>query len=295
MDTDVMVTIGIPVYNAGRFLSSTIDSVLAQTHRNFEIIITIDGATDDSLKIAANFDDLRIILIDEKENKGISFRLNQQISIARGKYFARMDADDLMFPDRIEKQLEFMLKNPEIEVTGSDAVVIDDKNLILGYREGCKSISKSTILKNILFNHPTVFGKTSWFRNNTYNSEFDGVEDFLLWNISFSHSRFLNLNEPLHFYRDPPLVNPKTYIYRQKQFRKAVRYLRRKSVIGNLKTTQLAILSMVKESIFYLFYIAGLSDTIIRRRNIKMSEESQNYYLSILENIPISKTGIKHG
>jgi glycosyltransferase involved in cell wall biosynthesis len=291
MDTDVMVSIGIPVHNAGCFISSAINSVLAQTYRNFELIITIDGASDDSGKIAASFDDPRIILIDEKENKGISFRLNQQISIARGKYFARMDADDLMFPDRIEKQLKFMLYNAEIDVIGSDAVVIDDKNKILGYRKGCHRISKNTILKEILFNHPTVFGKTSWFRDNPYISEYDGVEDFLLWNISFSHSRFFNLNEPLHFYRDPPFVNPKTYFYRQKQFRKAVRHLKRKSVISKLKTAEMVILSVFKESVFYVFNIAGLSDTLIRRRNTKVPGESLEYYLSILENVLMRKTG----
>jgi glycosyltransferase involved in cell wall biosynthesis len=289
MDKDVTVTIGLPVYNAALYLASAIDSILAQTFTDFEIIITIDGASDNSGEIAAGYNDSRIILINEKENKGISFRINQQVSLAKGRYFARMDADDIMFPDRIEKQLEFMVQNPDIDVIGSDAIVIDDDDRLLGYRQALTHISKQTILKRILFNHPTVFGKTTWFRQNSYLTEFDGVEDFLLWNLSFSNSRFRNLNKPLHFYRDPTTVNARTYVYRQKQFRKAVWYLKSKSITGNLKTFDLIIRSYLKEKIFYMLNKTGFSDHLIRHRNVQLSEEDMAYYSNMFRNLLIGK------
>lgn len=284
-----MVTIGIPVYNASRFLRYAIDSVLAQTCREIELIITIDGASDTSGRIAATYNDPRIVLIDDNENRGISFRLNQQISLARGKYFARMDADDIMFPDRIEKQLKFMLDNPEMDVTGSDAVVIDNNNLILGYRAGNHNICRKSILRKILFNHPTVFGKTTWFRENPYSSEFDGVEDFMLWNKSYLHSRFINLDEPLLFYRDPPLTDVSIYLNRQKQFRRAIRTLKKGSVIGKIRSSELITLSVCKEMAFLLLHKAGFSDFLIRRRNIPLTLEKLAHYSHTLDNLLTGK------
>src|SRR5690606_13478656 len=105
MTDNVFVTMGMPVYNAEKFIKMAINSVLQQSHRNFELIITDDGSTDQSMDIVESFNDSRIVLIKDSNNKGISHRLNQQIDLAKGKYFLRMDSDDIMFPDRIEKEI----------------------------------------------------------------------------------------------------------------------------------------------------------------------------------------------
>lgn len=140
------ITIGIPFYNAGRYLASSIRSVLGQTYSGFELILSDDGSTDGSLQIAESFNDPRIRLVSDGANRGIAFRLNEQISLANGTFFARMDADDLMFPDRIEKQLSF-LERYGYDVTGTQAVVIDHNNEVMGLRTTTIPKSRGELLR----------------------------------------------------------------------------------------------------------------------------------------------------
>ena len=170
MDPVIDVTIGIPVFNAGRFLHYAINSVLNQTFKNFELIITDDGSTDDSLVIARSYNDIRIKVTSDDTNKGIYYRLNEQISMAKGKFFFRMDADDLMFPARIEKQVSFLENHPDVDVIGSQAIVIDDNNMILGFRDSKLPESFDEVLRKVIFIHPTVAGRTEWFRKFRFST-----------------------------------------------------------------------------------------------------------------------------
>jgi glycosyltransferase involved in cell wall biosynthesis len=285
MDSDVMVTIGIPVYNAGRYLKNAIDSVLSQTCRDFEVLITIDGSTDDSADIAGRYADPRIRTIVSDENKGVSYRINQQVCMARGHFFARMDADDIMFPDRIEKQVEFMQKNPDIDAIGSQAVVIDVDNKIIGFRESDTVFSSSSIREKILFIHPTVFGRTDWFRKNPYSEDLAGVEDFYLWNTTFRRSRFHVLDIPLMFYRDPPVTLNSTYPARQKQMRRALVRLHRNSVMSAFTFCKLYLLSMLKSVIYKFLWKVNLSDKLVSGRNIPVPSDKLPFYSDMLENM----------
>lgn len=213
-----LVTIAIPVYNCERFIKQSITSVLNQTYKNFELIVTDDGSTDNTLGVLQSIHDPRLKVISDGENRGISYRLNQQIDLAHGFYFVRMDGDDLMFPNRVEEQLKFMQNHPEIDVCGSKAVVIGDKNEILGMRGTAKSPQN---IKDVFlygrFIHPTVMGKIEWFRKWRYRENMSGCEDLDLWIRSYDESNFSNMEEPLLFYRDPMTFKLKTFIKRQKQ------------------------------------------------------------------------------
>jgi glycosyltransferase involved in cell wall biosynthesis len=281
----VKVTIGIPVYNSGKYLKNAIDSVLAQTFQDFEIIISIDGSSDDSAEIVSRYSDYRIHLIAENKNRGIAYRLNEQVNLAKGEYYARMDADDIMFPDRIEKQLNFMVENPGIDVTGSQALVMNEKNDIIGFRESDLHFTRKTILKKILFIHPTVFGKTSWFKNNPYTHEFDGVEDFYLWNSTYSYSTFRILSEPLLFYRDSPVNNVSTYLKRQNKLRKAIKKLNKSSIVSISKFYELYLSSLLKTTIYVIFSKLGLSGMLVRNRNKTLGQEKMSFYSTILQSL----------
>lgn len=132
---NMFVTIGIPCYNVGRFIALSIKSVLAQTYTNFELIITDDGSTDNTIEEIRKFNDSRIKLIVDGENHGISYRLNQQIDMAKGDFFIRMDGDDIMFPNRVEEQVRFLYSHPNVDVVGSSIVVVDDETKIIGFRK----------------------------------------------------------------------------------------------------------------------------------------------------------------
>lgn len=114
-----LVTVIMPVYNAEKYLAEAIESILGQTYRDFEFIITNDGSTDRSGDIIKKYamEDQRIRMIS-RENKGLVYTLNEQISMANGKYIARMDADDISGKERIYKQVNYMENNQDIYLAG---------------------------------------------------------------------------------------------------------------------------------------------------------------------------------
>lgn len=197
-----LVTIGIPFYNAEKYLQEAIVSVINQTYKNWNLILIDDGSTDRSLEIARRFANENISIISDGENKGLVCRLNQIVELANGSYYARMDADDIMHFKRIEKQIVFLQNNPLIDVIGSSYYAIDQNSNIVGFRKGNSQPQNVTdILKNGCFAHPSVMGKTEWFKNNKYDQDWERMEDLELWLRTFSNSQFRNLDEPLLFYR----------------------------------------------------------------------------------------------
>ena len=110
-----LVSIIIPVFNCEKFIAQSIESVLSQTYKHIEVIIVNDGSTDSSIQICQNYSDERITIINQK-NSGIAKALNSGLKTAKGKYIARMDADDICFLDRLDNQVTYMEKHPNISV-----------------------------------------------------------------------------------------------------------------------------------------------------------------------------------
>jgi glycosyltransferase involved in cell wall biosynthesis len=271
--TTPLVTIGIPVYNCERFIRQAIESVLNQTYANFELIITDDGSTDKSVAIIKQFDDKRIRLVVDNENHGISYRLNQQIRLAKGEYFVRMDGDDVMMPYRIEKQVEYLSNHPEVDLVGSSAIIIDDDNNIIGIRRNNNCYRNiDDVYKYGLFIHPTVAGRMSWFLKWQYREDMTGVEDYDLWLRSYNSSKFYNEIAPLMYYRDPLRFKLSTYLFRTRRMIKCQivnLYLANSSVNGLcciFKQLMSAILAII---------LSGIScdKWMIARRNELLSNE----------------------
>jgi glycosyltransferase involved in cell wall biosynthesis len=279
-----LVTIGIPVYNAGRYLADTLRSVLGQTYTDFELIITDDGSTDDSVDIVKSFDDPRIQLITDGQNKGISFRLNQQVRLARGKYFARMDADDLMFPTRIEKQVSLLERDPELDAIGSSVVILDEDNRILAFRKAKLLTDYRELFSTILFNHPTVTGKTDFFKKYPYSEDLTGVEDADVWLRSFPESRFSVTAEPLLFYRDPLTFKLSTYRFRLLQKNRLLSnnpYLQSRFFLK----TKLMTENVLKIMVATLAHLSGNDRWMISRRNYNGELPQLEEWKSIIKKI----------
>jgi glycosyltransferase involved in cell wall biosynthesis len=273
MDSNVKVTIGIPIYNAEKFLSFAIASVLNQTYSNFELILSDDGSTDSSLKIAKSFNDPRIKIIHDNKNQGISYRLNEQIAIANGKYFMRMDADDIMFPDRLEKQIMVLQANNTIDVVGSYAVVIDNNNDILGLRKTAIPVNLKSCFRSVPFIHPSVMGKTVWFKKFQYSNEVKGVEDKDLWIRSFKQSNFHVIEEPLMFYRDPLNIKFATYKFRTLQLQKLYKANFDLLDNSNFFIHYLILLDYLKLILFRIFSLFKIDGFLIKNRNIKIDND----------------------
>lgn len=195
-----LISVGIPFFNAEQFLSKAIESVISQSYDNWELLLLDDGSNDGSLEIAKGYEqqDNRIKVFSDGKNKGLGARLNELAALSNGEYIARMDADDIMHPKRLETQLQILKDNPNIDVLGTNAYVIDENDLVFGmrYREN------SGLTKVEHFIHPTIMAKKQWFLDNPYDEKAIRIEDAELWYRTREKSNFIITLQPLLFYRE---------------------------------------------------------------------------------------------
>jgi glycosyltransferase involved in cell wall biosynthesis len=208
MSAPPLVTIGLPTYNAGGTLTAAIQSVLRQTHDNWELILLDDGSTDDTLATMRAFEDNRIKVIADGSNRGLAARLNQAIDLGRGKYFARMDQDDIAYPGRLEAQVKYLEANPEIDMVATRALLFRADGSVIGlsrFRQTHDEICAAP-WRGFFLPHPTWMGKLEWFRRHHYRiPEVVRAEDQDLLLRSYRTSRFACLPEVLMGYRQPGL------------------------------------------------------------------------------------------
>lgn len=208
-----LVTIGLSIYNGAATLADAVNSLRSQTYQNWELILIDDGSSDESARIARNFPDRRILVLSDGMNKGLPTRLNEAVAMANGKYFCRMDQDDLAFPQRLATQVAFLEANPDVDLIASSVVVFRDDGSLTGVIEVAQSHEAivSCPWKGFYFPHPTWMGKKSWFTAHSYVPTADGAEDQLLLYSTFDESRFAGLSEVLLAYREDSRLFRKMY------------------------------------------------------------------------------------
>lgn len=196
------ISVLMTVYNDQKYLSIAIESILSQSFKNYEFIIVNDGSIDDSLKIIEKYKekDKRIIIINNTTNIGITKSLNKGLLYCKGKYIARMDSDDWSFPDRLQKQYDFMQKNSYLGLSGG-TIEVCDKNLNkLNVRE--YPLTDNSI-RNIIFRYsPFAHSATIWKAKlmkmvGGYNSNIPLSQDCELYFKIGQYAKFGNLNTRL--------------------------------------------------------------------------------------------------
>lgn len=195
-----VVTVAIPFYNAEKYLTEAIESVLNQSYREFVLLLVNDGSTDSSLEIANTYSkkDSRIQVFSDGENRNLGYRLNQIPMLCKTEYLARMDADDIMHPLRLERQIKVLKENPDIDVLGTNAYTINERNEVNGLR--FKKVEGVIDCEGFI--HPTIMAKTQWFLDNKYDVAAVRIEDTELWYRTSSKCVFKVISEPLFFYRE---------------------------------------------------------------------------------------------
>lgn len=199
-----LISVVMPAYNAEKFIEESIKSILNQSFNDFELIIVNDGSKDSTKKIIDFYrkKDKRIVLVDNKKNFGLQVSLNRGLEKARGKYIARMDADDISLPRRFEIQFNYLEKNKDVFLIGGSAIVINEE----GERMGClikggnpKKIKRKLMESNPII-HPSIM-----FRNSKefyYREKFICSEDYDLYLRMLSKGKKLeNIPEILIKYR----------------------------------------------------------------------------------------------
>ena len=261
-----MVTIGLPFYNAEKYLALTIESVLQQTYTDWELLLLDDGSTDNSLSIAQSYaqKDSRIKVISDGKNKNLATRLNELPSLAQGLYLARMDADDIMHPARIERQLAVLETHPEIDVLGTNAYIINDENAVIGTRYPLTPENTLTRVKSFI--HPTIIAKKQWFLENPYDTKALRMEDAELWYRTFSKYHFVRLNEPLLFYREVGNNYYKKYFLAQQSKAYIFSKYPNESYWKHYFRA-----NFLKGIVYRIAHIFGMEQWLVNRRNVKIS------------------------
>jgi glycosyltransferase involved in cell wall biosynthesis len=199
-----LVTVAMPVYNAGKYLRLAVLSIVRQTFTNWELLIIDDASTDGALQDIADIDDARIRIFQDGGNCGLAARLNEAADMARGRYFARMDGDDASYPERFARQIAALQNDPELDLVATRAITIDENDQAIGLFPF--AISHEEICaqpwRGFYFPHPTWMGKIEWFRKHRYTVPgpyFCEDQELLL--RSYRDSKFSTIDEVLFAYR----------------------------------------------------------------------------------------------
>jgi glycosyltransferase involved in cell wall biosynthesis len=198
-----LVSVIMPVYNGATYLREAITSILDQTYSNFEFIIINDGSIDRSEEIILSFSDSRIVYIKNPENYKLIKTLNIGFSIAKGCYIARMDADDISHPDRLQKQVQFLDVNEEYGLVGSGVNLLNGENKSqLLYHTDHESL-KFALAFYCPFIHPSVMIRSSVLLNVdcVFDSNYVHAEDYELWKRLAFKTKMANIPEYLLDYR----------------------------------------------------------------------------------------------
>lgn len=266
MGNDPMVTIGIPFLNPGVLLEDAIRSVFAQTFDDWELILVNDGSTDGSREMATRINDPRVRIIDDGKHMGLVSRLNQIIDLSRGKYIARMDADDLMHPRRLETQVAFLRAHPNIQVVDTGAFVLDNERKPVGV-SGLRRFAPpnaTQALKHGVVLHASVVARREWYLANRYDPGFPRAQDRELFVRALKTNVIAHIPQPLFFHFLVGNVRRDAFLLSYKCERKVLsRY--GPELVGIPLTVALWMRSLIKSVALIGLLTAGRDDLITRR------------------------------
>ena len=221
------VSVVMAAHNAAATLAEAVESIRAQTMRDWKLIVVDDASRDQTSEILTAFEreDSRIRVLRLEVNRGLAYCLNLAISESSGEFIARMDSDDVALPDRLRAQLEFLTKHPEVDVLGTAAEIIGNGTIgrkLLVHPEGHDELAKQIYRRNP-FIHPSVMFRRSYIQKvGGYSTELRRAQDYDLWLRSYKQFRFHNLQEPLMKYRAPRAPTLRNVAYSSRVIWKAV-------------------------------------------------------------------------
>ena len=296
MPKDIFVTIAIPFYNAEETILDAVRSVFAQTHENWELLLIDDGSNDKSLELVQAIKDSRVSVYSDGKNLKLAARLNQIVDLAKYDYIARMDADDLMSPDRIEKLISILI-NENYDLVSCGTYSIKMNNSYNGYRGNYeeKYSFEGILNKSQKFLHAGLIARKSWYQRNRYNEQIPVGQDTHLW---LSASKALDFNaksisDPLYMYREEGNVTVKKLM----KAYQVERDFYAPMIDNTLFKYKYMTKSWLKTLIVKTMSIFGSLDYLLNRRNkSKIDENLIEYFNTSLKKINSVKIpGVDNG
>jgi len=301
---DKLITVLLPTYNAGKYLREAIDSVLAQTYTNFELLIINDGSTDNTDEILKSYTDPRIRVVSQ-QNKGLITTLNEGIIAAKGDIIARMDADDVCMPDRLQQQIDFLNDHDDYVMVGSESEIMDKDGKYLMPLIPVGHTHEEILAKidvKVPFIHPCVmFRKEAVIAAGSYPKNALDFEDHMLWKKLLSVGKVCNLPEKLMKVR----FNPESVTIDERWRGQDFIEIRRRSIVNGFVTDTDAAklkeliasqnLGAYKQASYYAMigkkYLWNIPDSRLARQNLREAirhypGNMMNYVLYIFSFFP---------
>lgn len=288
-----LVTVSSAFYNTGPFMLDMIKSVFSQTFTDWELILLDDGSTDNSLEIARSIDDPRVKVFSNGQNRGRSFSLNRLTELAQGKYIARMDSDDLCCPTRIEKQVNLLEGNTELDAVSTGLIYLDKQDNPIGditcpteHEEICAAPWRTLHIA-----HGPLVAKKEFFHKTPYREDIPFAVDFNLFLRAHSCSRFGNVPEPLYYYRfDTSFHLKKQFTARKYSASFLYDYYRqhRSSIVA----FRYAVTQYLKFAATVTLFTVGQREKLMAKRFEPLDDAKLEYYrneLNLIKNYPLPR------
>jgi glycosyltransferase involved in cell wall biosynthesis len=204
-----LVSVLMPAFNSEAYIKEAISSILSQTYPHFELIILDDGSSDSTFELIMQFQDPRIRALRHEKNQGTVATRNELVTLAKGKYIALLDNDDIARSDRLEAQVSFLEENP-IDICGSDHLTLDEITGRIKKSKQCHTDADIRAMMTVAspLSHPSIMARASVLKNHPYEKNTDIAEDYALWlTLSLAGFHFANLKKNLITYR----IHPKQF------------------------------------------------------------------------------------
>jgi glycosyltransferase involved in cell wall biosynthesis len=270
------VAIAMPVRNCATTARSAIRSILDQTFQDWTLFVVDDGSDDGTLSIVDEFSgDPRISVVRGDRRRGIVARLNQAIDLSAGhEYFARMDGDDVSYPERLERQVEFLDSESEVDLLGTSIVVFDDAGIALGWRQVPPAHDQICGPHGSSFKmaHPSWCGRRGWIVRYGYDARANGCEDQDLLRRSWKTSRFMNLPEILLGYREHDIRLAATL---RTRLRTVASVARAEAGLLNTATLRVGVEQLGKATAETVASLTGMDHVILRRRRLPLPQDQR--------------------
>jgi len=281
------ITIAIPFYNAEKYLLDSIKSVFAQSYQDWELILIDDGSKDSSLQIANSIKDPRVRVLSDGKNKKLAGRLNQVTNIAKYDYIARMDADDLIHPERLAIQLKILEENPDYDIVTSGVYsVLNDLSIVGKRGTNYRGVSfEEIITRRKGVTHAALLARKSWYERNKYNEALSIAQDLELWTrTSFKNDlKVISIDTPLYVYREEENVTTNKLLRAYKNERQLI-----KTYKGTFN--KLYFKSLFKSLAVKIIDMFNLKIDLLQKRNKPLTKEDMedyNYILNSIENVSV--------
>ena len=276
-----LVSVILPFLNGGPAFGAALRSIQRQTYQHWELLLCDDGSDDGSLELARSLADPRVKVWSDGRRLGLAARLNECLDRAAGELIARMDADDISYPDRIARQVAFLQAHPDVDVAGCPMLIFGEDGTALGKRPAPLQHERIVADPALGFGlaHPTWMARAAWYRQHRYDPTAIRFEDIELLYRAYRTSRFANLPDLLYGYREMRGGFSK----RLKTRMGRIRYLRlRRQAVGFGLVARATAAELVKTASDAVLAAAGARYAMLRLREEHLSEQDLQVWNGIV-------------